>query len=130
MFKYGKASLERLEGCQEDLKIIFMELIKYMDITILCGPRSQEAQEEAFKNKATQVHYPNSKHNVGPAAKRKKSAAVDSAPYPIDWKDIARFDKMNDLILKIALEKGIKIRQGRNFSFKDHPHNEVVDERN
>lgn len=79
MFKYSKRSIAALGNCHPDLKILFMEVIKFYDNTILCGERSKKEQTEAFNNGVSQVEWPDSPHNKLP------SLAVDSAPYPIDW---------------------------------------------
>jgi len=119
--KFGKRSLERLETCHKDLQEIAHELIQYMDVTVLCGQRGEKEQNSAFYSGKSKLLYPRSKHNKTP------SRAVDLAPWPIDWKDIKRFKEMTDLVDMIAKEKGIKIRLGREFSFKDWPHVELHD---
>lgn len=119
MYKYGKRSMKRLSECHEDLQEIAHELIKYMDISVLCGHRNEQEQNAAFHRGASKLMWPRSKHNKTP------SLAMDLAPWPIDWEDIARFNKMCDLVEKIAKEKGIKVRMGRDFSFKDYPHVEL-----
>lgn len=119
MPKFGKKSLERIAECHSDLQKIVHELIKEMDVTVLCGYRGKEQQNEAFVKGFSKLQYPESKHN------QKPSLAIDVAPYPIDWNDISRFEKMCDIIERIAKEKQIKIRLGRGFSFKDYPHIEL-----
>jgi len=124
---FGKRSLERLETCHEDLQEIAHELIKYMDVTVLCGHRGEREQNSAFNSGHSRLMFPRSKHNKTP------SRAVDLAPYQgnvpggVDWKDIGRFKKMVELVEMIAKEKKIKIRLGRDFSFKDWPHVELHD---
>lgn len=122
MYKFGKTSTERLSQCDEKLQTILNEAIKHMDISVVCGHRSEEEQTKAFDNGRSQLQYPNSKHNKIP------SMAVDIAPYNkgIDWNDIESFNKMLDLIQKIANDSNIKIRLGRDFSFRDYPHVELV----
>lgn len=119
MATFGKKSLERLSTCHEDLQRIAHELIKEMDVTVLCGHRNEADQNAAFINGHSKLRYPNSKHNVLPAR------AMDLAPYPIDWKDISRFMDMCKRVEAIAKRLGIKIRLGRDFSFKDYPHIEL-----
>lgn len=122
MHTYGKTSQKRLSECDEKLQLIFNEAIKEMDISIICGARDEEAQNKAFAENKSKLQYPNSKHNKIP------SQATDAAPYNkgIDWSDIEAFNKMLDLIQKIADKHNIKIRLGRDFSFKDYPHVELV----
>ena len=120
MYKLSASSKAKLDQCHPDIQKIVTELLNEMDVTVLCGHRGEAEQEAAFKAGNSKLQFPNSKHNKLP------SLAVDIAPYPIDWQDIKRFDEMNDKIQKIADKHGIKIRQGRTFSFKDHPHQELV----
>ncbi len=118
-FKFGKKSLACLETCHPDLQFIANELIKVMNVTILCGHRNQKDQEQAFINGKSKLTWPHSKHNMLP------SHAMDVAPYPIDWKDIPRFLAMLKCVETICHAKGITIRLGRDFSFKDYPHIEL-----
>ena len=120
-FKFGAKSLERLEQCHEDLQKIAHELIKEMDVTILCGHRGEKEQNAAFVAGASKLTWPRSKHNKFP------SLAVDIAPYPVDWKNIRAFNDMCNRIERIAKELKIRIRLGRSFSFKDYPHVELSD---
>lgn len=119
MAKFGAKSLERLSECHPDLQKIAHELIKEMDVTVLCGHRGEKEQNAAFVNGNSKLQYPRSKHNKVP------SEAMDLAPYPVDFKDISRFVDMCKRIERIAKEQGVKIRLGRDFSFKDYPHVEL-----
>lgn len=121
MPKFGKSSLDRLSECHPDLQRIMHELIKELDVTILCGHRGEREQTAAFISGASKLQWPRSKHNSKP------SRAVDVAPYPIDWTNIAAFNDMCDRIERIAKELGVKVRMGRTFSFKDYPHVELSD---
>jgi peptidoglycan LD-endopeptidase CwlK len=120
MPSFGKSSLQRLNECHPNLQIILNEAIKELDFTILCGHRGEDEQNQAFAEKKSQVKFPNSKHNSMP------SMAADIALYPINWNDIAGFNKLMDKVQEIADKKGIKIRLGRSFSFKDYPHVELM----
>jgi peptidoglycan LD-endopeptidase CwlK len=120
-FKYGVTSLRRISECHQDLQIIAFELIKVMDVSVICGHRGELEQNKAFDGGFSRVRYPEGKHNKMP------SLAIDIAPYPIDWKDLSRFETMCLEIEKISKEKGIKIRLGRDFkSLVDWPHVELV----
>ena len=120
MYNFGSKSRERLQEIHPDLQIIMNELIQQMDVTILCGHRNEEDQLKAFEGGNSKLLWPNSKHNSIP------SNAVDVAPYPINWNDLASFERMCGIIEGIAHVKGIKIRMGRDFSFKDYPHVELM----
>ena len=126
MPKFGKSSLAKLETVHPDLQRICRELIKELDITVLCGVRGEKEQNAAFVAGHSKLQYPRSKHNKVP------SEAVDIAPYNakkkgIDWNDIPAFIDMCKRVERIAKELGIKIRLGRDFSFKDYPHVELHD---
>jgi peptidoglycan L-alanyl-D-glutamate endopeptidase CwlK len=116
MAKFSKRSLKRISECHPDLQKIAHELIKEMDVTVLCGHRGKDEQNEAYRKGHSQLKWPNSKHNKTP------SRAIDMAPYPIDWKDLDRFDDMRARIKKIAARLGIKIRHIK----WDYPHTELL----
>lgn len=120
MPKFGKKSKERLATCHQDLQDIMNDLIEVMDVSIICGHRGKEEQNKAFNEGNSKLQYPNSKHNKSP------SLAVDVVPYPIDWNNLVAFERMCGIIEGIAYKRGIKIRLGRDFSFKDFPHIELV----
>lgn len=118
-FSFGKKSLERLSECHPDLQAIANELIKEIDVTVLCGHRGEKEQAAAFIAGKSKLQWPRSKHNKTP------SEAMDIAPYPVSWTDIGRFQDMCIRIERIAKQLGIKIRLGKDFSFKDWPHVEL-----
>ena len=122
-FKFGKKSLERLAEIHPDLQKICNELIKEMDVTILCGYRGKEEQNTAFINGKSKLQFPNSKHN------KKLALAVDIAPSPIDWNDLRRFIDMCAAIEVIADKLKIPVILGRDFSFRDYPHVELATEK-
>lgn len=112
--------------CHSDIITVCRELIKQMDVTVLCGHRTMSEQNAAFKAGTSKVQYPNSKHNKTP------SLAVDLAPYPIDWDDLSRFKEMwirFDTLAKYLKECG-EIQSdfiwGGNWkTLKDYPHIEI-----
>lgn len=118
--KFGKKSLERLRTCHDDLQLLCHAILEDMDITVLCGYRGEQEQNEAFAKGTSKLKFPKSKHNSYP------SLAVDIAPYPVDFNDIQSFNKMCDIAEQKAEKMGIEIRLGRDFSFRDYPHIELV----
>lgn len=126
MPKFSQKSLERLSTCHPDIIFVCKELIKQYDFSVLEGYRNKEAQELAFKNGKTQLHYPYGNHN------KKPSLAVDLAPYPVDWNNLERFKEMwirFDTLAKYFKECG-KITNdfewGGNWkTLKDYPHIEI-----
>lgn len=129
MNTFSKQSLDILSTCDYRLRDICNEVIKVMDITVICGHRTQEDQDKAFKQGKSKLEYPKSKHNINP------SLAVDIAPYPIDWKDRERFILLAGLVTGIGLMKGYTIRWGGAWNglksmkfnkFDDLPHFEII----
>jgi peptidoglycan L-alanyl-D-glutamate endopeptidase CwlK len=126
---FGKESRKQLDTCHPDLIRLAEEVIKYVDFSVTCGHRGQAAQEKAFAEKATTVHFPNSKHNSTP------SRAIDVAPYPIHWNDVESFTLLSGVFYGIAKMLKISIRIGADWDgdfnmlehkFKDRPHIELL----
>jgi peptidoglycan L-alanyl-D-glutamate endopeptidase CwlK len=114
MYQFSKISLERLSECHVFLQELMLYAIRNskQDFSILCGYRDQEAQEKAFKEKKSLAKWGQSKHNQFP------SLAIDIAPYPINWNDIERFDKLGNYIINCFEElnfKDIKLTWGKYF---------------
>lgn len=130
MPQFSKLSESRLATCDPRLQQLLREAIKHVDFTVLCGHRGVEEQNDAYRTGRSKVRWPDSKHNTIP------SVAVDVAPYPVDWKDTARFARLVGYIERIAHEQGIRIRWGGDFDqdgataderFIDMPHIELVE---
>ena len=129
MPRLSEKSIERLASCHSDLRLLFSEVSKYYDCTIVCGHRGEPEQTEAFRTGKSKVQFPNSKHNSYP------SLAVDVVPFPIDWNDLKRFYHFCGYVAATANRLGIKIRSGSDwdgdFDFKDQnfhdlPHWELI----
>ena len=124
MYSFSQRSDDRLETCHQDLQDIMHEVIKIMDITILCGHRPEDKQTKAFNEGKSKLQFPNSKHNQAP------SLAVDIAPWvdgAIPWNDREKFFELAGIVKGIAYMKGIKIKWGGDFnSFFDGPHFEKI----
>ena len=106
MPRFSQTSIRKLDTCHQDLRILFSEVIKCFDCTILCGHREEEAQNEAFHTGQSEKEFPDSKHNKRP------SIAVDAVPYPINWQDKERFYYFAGFVKGIASKLNIKIRWG------------------
>ena len=90
MPEFSLASRRHLATCHQDLQVLCRELIAHYDITVVCGFRSREDQDAAYRAGASSLQWPDSKHN------REPSWAVDLAPYEaqirdIDWGDAKAF---------------------------------------
>ena len=130
MPRFGRKSKERLRTCEKDLQMLFNEVIRYVDCSVLEGNRSKDRQNKLFDEGKSKLKYPKGKHNATP------SKAVDVAPYPIDWNDRERFHLFAGFVLGIAYSMDISLRWGgdwnQNFEvddnqFDDFPHFELKD---
>jgi peptidoglycan L-alanyl-D-glutamate endopeptidase CwlK len=132
MPKFGKRSLARLNTCDAEIQVLFEEIVKHFDCTVLCGHRPKDKQDDlqGYDPPRTKVSWPNSKHNSNP------SRAVDVAPYPIDWEDRERFHLFAGFVLGVSEMLGVRLRWGGDWDsdlevddndFDDLPHFELVD---
>lgn len=124
-YYYSELSKQRLATCHQDLQKLFEDAITYMDLTIVCGFRDEAAQELAFKAGTSTLHWPDSKHNKGPAR------AVDVAPYVagygIPWEDEGAFCLMAGMVLTLAKQRDLTIVWGgRWLNLRDAGHFELA----
>lgn len=135
MSEFSKSSKDKLDTCHNDLQVLFLEVIKSFDCTVVCGHRGEEEQNKAYNEGNSQLQFPRSKHN------RLPSLAVDVVPFPIDWRDLNRMRFFSGYVLGIAqvLKDSGKmthsIRWGGDWNsdseladnrFNDFPHFEIV----
>lgn len=155
MATYGNSSQSKLNTAHPDLILLFQEVVKVFDNTIVYGTRTPEEQFKLFKqgrflnsvgvwavwDKSKVVTYcdginKKSNHNYIP------SKAIDAIPYPIDWKDERRITYFAGHVKMLAiklLEEGKithKIIWGGDWNdntevkdetFMDLAHYEIVD---
>ena len=134
---FGISSYRRLNTIHPALKVLCIAILERMDVTIVCGYRGEEEQNDAYKNGNSEVKFPNSKHNHSP------SSAVDIAPYikgkGVRW-DSREVSRMQGRIQEIADYLSIPVRWGADWDgdgdivehkLKDFVHIEIdVDEIN
>ena len=121
MYKYSKSSKAKLKTCDPRIQLVMNELIKYVDVSILEGSRSEDMQNYLKAHGNSTLSYPDSKHNKTPF-----SLAVDVVPYPLDWNDIASFNKLAGMIKLLALQLDVDLHWGGDWkSFVDMPHWEL-----
>lgn len=106
MPKFGKRSRERLKGVDSRLINVLNEVVKYFDITVIEGLRSQERQNELVAQGKSKTKF--GKHVEG--------KAVDIAPYPIDWNARDDFHYLGGFVLGVASKMGIDVRWGGDWS--------------
>lgn len=133
MPQYSQESANKLAGCHDDLVMLFSQVIKYYDVTILYGHRTPQEQYELYKKgRETEgdiVTYKDgynnkSKHNFVP------SLAVDAVTYPINWGDYKSHYYLGGLVMgiyhRLKREGLIKneIRWGGNWDRDDDLHDQ------
>lgn len=123
-FLFGTRSEALLRNLNPELVGVLRLALSYneMDFTIIQTLRTVEEEEKMVAAGKSQTM--NSKHLPGADG---KARAADCAPFPIDWKDIPRFCKLNDLIQRAANELGVKIVWGGSWNtLKDFDHWELA----
>jgi len=128
MPKFSATSNAAKKKLLPELQIILDEAIKEIDFKILDATRGRMAQEKAVAQGHSKVHFGNSAHNYVPAV------AVDLFPAPYDWNNTQSFIKLHEVINRIAISKGIKLRWGGDWNMDgsktttdnwDKPHYEL-----
>lgn len=145
----GARSLSRLDGVHPDLVKVVKKAAELataaQDFTVLEGVRSMEQMcinygrgrtveqcvakgvpakySEPSAAKVTWLSNPFlSNHRINSDG---FGHAVDLAPYPIDWNNIARFQQLGALVLQAAAQVGVAISWGGNWRRPDMPHFEL-----
>lgn len=121
---FSQESFSKLSTCHIDLQVIFFEVIKTFDCTILEGHRNQVDQDKYFEEGKTKLKWPDGKHNSTP------SNAVDVAPFPVDFNDKQRFYYFAGYVMGLAqkLKDEGKITHSLRFGGDWNRNTEVKDE--
>ena len=111
MPKLGRRSLKRLEGVDPRLVAVLQKVVKYYDITVVEGLRSQKRQNELVKIGKSKTKF--GKHTQG--------LAVDIAPYnyrtkKIDWSNRDDWHYLGGFVLGVAAMMGVNVRWGGDWS--------------
>lgn len=75
MPKFSQKSIDKLNTVDHHLVILFNEVIKFRDCSVVWGFRGQADQDAAFAAGASKKKWPDGEHNKTP------SRAVDVAPF-------------------------------------------------
>lgn len=134
---FSLSSARKLLSCHKDLQVLFREVVKVVDCTVIYGHRSIEEQQALYAQGRTKPGRivtncdginKKSKHNDFP------SLAVDVIPYPIDWNDEQRIIEFGNYVMKVAdrlyREGAITHRiewGGLWEKFKDLPHYQIYE---
>lgn len=113
--KYSKASEEKLDTVEYSLQDVMRFVLQLKDHTIVCGVRSKQAQNKAFKEGKSKLEWPNGKHNIKKG--RGKSRAVDAQPYPLRRNKDGNLDRedfiyLGGLVVGAAAAMGLDVRWG------------------
>lgn len=143
--KLGVRSLERLSTCHSDLQRVVKRAALIAepadDFTVLEGVRTREQMMINYgkgrtedqcvakgvpgkyaQPRAAKVTWLNNPF-ASPHAKQADgtSHAVDLAPWPIDWNNLARFDRLAHLMLEAAKLEGVAITWGADWDRDGKP---------
>lgn len=113
-FKLGKTSLARLKGVDETLVNVVKRAIEIseVDFTVLEGLRTLERQRELYAQGRTA---PGKIVTWTMKSRHIEGKAVDLVPYPLDWNDLDKFDKIKDAMFQAAKELDVNLRWGADW---------------
>lgn len=118
---FSKKSTQALKTCNLWLQLLFNEVVKEFDCSIIDGRRGKKRQDLYFRQGRSQVKWAKSRHNViAPAL----SDAVDVVPY-IDALGGATWDKEQLLyfggyVVGVASRLSIPIRWGGDWNLNNN----------
>lgn len=135
-YQWGTLSRARLSTCHPLLQILADRVVARADLpcdlTIVCGHRDRQAQNDAVRHGFSQARWPTSKHNQLP------SHALDFAPLDcaskIDWVNEAGWQKTGPIFeeewalmqVEGLVPVGVTLSWGGRWkSFRDLPHVEL-----
>ena len=128
MSGFDKASATRLKLAHPLLQKVMTAARKEVVFVVLDSQRGRAAQELAFRQKHSKVHFGHSAHNWSPAL------ALDVAPLPVNWKNTKPFAELAKVVLRLAKEMNVPLRWGADWNmngkttdekFLDMPHYEL-----
>ena len=113
-FVLGKTSMSRLKGVDEQLVNIVKRAIEISDVdfTVLEGVRTLERQRELYAQGRTA---PGKIVTWTMKSKHIEGKAVDLVPYPLDWNDLEKFNKIKDAMFQAAKELDVNLRWGADW---------------
>lgn len=140
MPKFSNRSTQILSTCRLELVMVFSEVVKTFDCTVISGYRGEAEQNDLVQRGLSKLKFPNSKHNcyklIPGGVRAPDSKAVDVVPYPINWHDRERMTFFAGFVLGVAHQQGIALRWGgdwdgdwqvRDNNFDDLAHFELRD---
>ena len=115
MPKFGRKSKERLNTCDKRIQKVMNEVIKHVDITILCGHRNEEDQNKAVESGNSKAKWPKGRHNKYPSLAIDIAIYDKTAPGGVDWHDKERFTLLAGFVLGIAKSLDIELIWGNDW---------------
>ena len=76
MNRFGVQSRKELQGCHRHLQAVAPVVLRIKDHSIIKGHRGEQEQNQAFEDGASELQWPDGKHNQIP------SLAMDVQTYP------------------------------------------------
>lgn len=118
-FKLGKTSLSRLQGVDETLVNVVKRAIEIseVDFTVMEGVRTLERQRELYAQGRTA---PGKIVTWTMKSRHIEGKAVDLVPYPLDWNDLEKFNKIKDAMFQAARELDVNLRWGADWDGDGH----------
>lgn len=113
-YKLSKTSLSRLAGVDETLVNVVKRAIEIseIDFSVLEGKRTLERQRQLYAQGRTA---PGKIVTWTMKSKHIDGKAVDLVPYPLDWNDLSKFDKIKDAMFAAAKELDVNLRWGADW---------------
>ncbi len=114
MKKLSKRSLKNIKGIDERLILILGMLLARgkVDLTIICGMRTLEEQQEAFKNEFSKLDGINKK------SKHQEGLAFDFIPFPFKgWGDREGFRRVGEELKLVAKHLGFECQYGGDWGW-------------
>jgi peptidoglycan L-alanyl-D-glutamate endopeptidase CwlK len=136
MNQFSRKSLENLSTANTTMQSIAVEVLRIKDHSVLKGHRPKDEQNKAFAVGASQLQWPDGKHNALP------SVALDVQTYPVpDGDQALREDQLYllGLYVGVAYEMGVTLRTGADWDrdgeiadngFDDFFHVEIIRDEN
>ena len=125
-FALSARSLANLDGVHPDLKRVVRRAILRtdQDFTVIEGVRTPERQRRLYAQGRTapgpKITWTlTSRHFVNPATGY--GHAVDLAPFPLDWSDPAKFDRIAAAMFSAAADLGVPLRWGADWDRDGKP---------
>jgi peptidoglycan LD-endopeptidase CwlK len=118
--RYSTRSKQHLAECHPDIQAIATHVIRYIDVKVDEGHRSEAAQNAHHAAGRSRAKWPDSKHNKTP------SEAIHFLPYPEGWSAPSeRWYYMAGIVLTVAdvlYETGVtehRLRWGGDWNSND-----------